>query len=158
MLTGYSNETTGEIGKQSLTGGADWRFRFRDEIYEIQGFGIFSQNRSRDPARIDGWDSRTGYGGSLEFGKEVGNITYSSRALFYSDQLDLDDVGQIRQNDLMEAQFGGNILLNNNQPFGPLRRAEIFGFLSNLVLFHRIEPGIRRYHFYHLGTEILPDN
>ncbi len=132
MLTGYSNGPSNDLSKRSMTGGADWRFRFDDEVYEFQGFGIFSQNRSQEPAINDAWQSETGYGGSLAFGKEVGNITYNSRAIIYTDNLDLNDVGQIRQNDLIETQIGGHILLNNNQPFGPFRRAEVFGFLSNL--------------------------
>lgn len=132
MVTGFQEESGGQLQKQSVVGGVDFNAQFGDEQYEAQGFAAFSNIRDHEDSTTAGLNPRTGFTANFEIGRIAGNWTYSSRTSFYDDKFNTNDAGHLRQNDLIQSEVHFGRLLNDNQPFGPFRRAEIGGFLGNV--------------------------
>jgi len=132
MLNGFQNEEQGWLERQTFTGGLDWNFRFAEDSYEVQGFVAGSHLRSKFFENMSEFNEETGLASFLEVGKVVGNFTYNGSITIYDDKFQPNDLGSLRQNDLIRGSVNVRNLLNNNNPFGPFRRGNVGMFLNNM--------------------------
>ena len=109
------------LRKSALSGGIDFRHSWKDRNYYVEGNAVMShvtgseeailntqtslthlfQRVDADHIDVDGTrTSLTGTGGKVEFGKEGGgNWRYEGGVFWYSPELELNDVGFLRQAD-----------------------------------------------------------
>jgi len=135
------------IRKAAYTGGLDFKHQWKDRKYYIEGNAIIShvegskeaiENTQRslthlfqrvdaDHVSVDeNRTSLTGTSGKLEFGKQSsGHWRYGVGAIFRSPELELNDIGFLRQADeIRQFAFGSYRSL---KPYGKLRSYNIRG-------------------------------
>jgi hypothetical protein len=125
IVTGVS--APGRIGpgrRSSLASGADWDLRFANNRYGVEGFASLTHLR---PAP-QGVNPVTGKAGKMWLRKRRGDWRGVVGLDVYGDQFDPNDLGQLRQNNLilMVASLTHN--LNGGEPFGPFQRAIVSTF------------------------------
>ncbi len=129
-LTGFSNNPDdGSDGSRSLVGGADWRYLVGgNETWLFEG----TLTGSVQTQTGDGIEDPTqrGYALYVGFDKVRGFFTPGSGFRIYSDQFQMNDIGRFRQNNLIQARLGANLLWNQGSPVGPYRRFETSGFMD----------------------------
>jgi hypothetical protein len=108
---------------QNTAIGVDGDYRFGEGAYRLAGEGAFS-----DRMTLSG--RKRGYGGNLSFDKRAGTLTYSWGGRFYSPDFNINDLGRLRRADIVTINASVGYRLNDNQPFGPFRRAgvRLFGW------------------------------
>lgn len=129
-LTGFSNnpaEDSDEEGSRSIVGGTDWRLLIgSNESWLFEGT-LTGSIQTQTNTGIENPTQR-GYALYIGFDKVRGFFTPGSGFRIYSDQFQMNDVGRFRQNNLIQARLGANMLWNQGNPVGPFRRFETGGF------------------------------
>ncbi len=126
ILTSYRRQGLPAVARTSLAGGVDWDLRYRQSTYQVQGHvTLVSIARPQPDAGTD-----TGIGTSLTLERLRGNLTWRASLNLLDDQFNPNDLGQLRQNDLIALSGRAEHLINGNRPFGPFRRAAIRAFVS----------------------------
>ncbi len=118
MLTSFTEFTDPSAVVQNWTGGADWDLRFDNNTYTFAGEAVLSN-------RLVSGHRQTGYGGRLSFDKIAGVLTFHSGLRAFSPEFNLNDVGRLRRSDIISGNAGIGYSFNNNEPFGPFRRARM---------------------------------
>jgi hypothetical protein len=109
--------------RRAVAGGGDFVVRLAENTYNWDGTLTLSH--------VDApGDTRTGFAFYSGFDKIRGTATFGSGVRVYSDDFYVSDVGRINEVNLVRTLLGGGIYLNEAQPFGPFRRAEIGGFAT----------------------------
>lgn len=121
MVTSFSEFSDPDQFIQRWAGGVDWDIRLDNNTYTLAGEAILS---NRDFSSI----RKTGYGGRLSFNKIAGITTFNSGIRFFSPDFNVNDVGRLRRSDYISANVGVGYRFNNNESFGPFRRAGSRGF------------------------------
>lgn len=116
MVTSFSEFLTNEPLTQHWAGGVDWDLRFLNNEYSFAGEGIFS-NRSVSEGRV------TGGGGRMSFEKIAGISTFGTTLRVFSRDFNVNAVGRLRRADYITLNASFNHRFNNNESFGPFRRA-----------------------------------
>jgi len=116
MLTSFTEFSDPSAVIQNWTGGADWDLRLDNNTYSLAGEAALSN-------RLVSGHRETGYGARLNFDKISGLTTFHSGLRAYSPEFNLNDVGRLRRSDHISANAGFAYRFNNNDPFGPFRRA-----------------------------------
>ena len=121
FLLGRKENNLNTLRDAAYTGGLDFRHQWKDRKFNIEGNVVFSHVRGSEEAialtqsslthlfnRVDAdhvevdpnRTSLTGMGGKLEFSKQsTGNFRYGIGANFRSPELELNDIGFLRQAD-----------------------------------------------------------
>ena len=126
-VTGFDG--TGAAGcenscARSVVGAADWRYLVgSNEQFEFEGVLAGS-------LRDVGEETDRGFALYAGFDQIKGYRTFGSGLRIYSPGFRNNDVGRFRQTDLMQVNGGGSIVWNDDQPFGPFRRARTFTFAN----------------------------
>lgn len=118
ILTSFTEFSDPSAVVQNWTGGADWDIRLDNNTYAAAGEAVFSNRLIAD-------HRETGYGGRLSFDKIAGIMTFHSGIRAFSPEFNLNDVGRLRRSDYISGNAGFGYSLNNNEPFGPFRRARV---------------------------------
>ncbi len=135
MATSYAEwGQNGSPARHNVAGGLDWDFRFQQNTYQLTGEMAFT-SRQQNAGR------RLGYAFHTGFDKRAGIWTFFSGFRMYSPDFNPNDVGRLRRADLINVSMGLGHLLNNNQPFGPFRRASMRAFFWNSWNFSRTPLG-----------------
>lgn len=122
-LTAYTRSASTGRARRAYAGGLDWDVRFGDQAYQFRGYGVVSSVGDGDEP------AETGFSGHLGVSRLRGNWTGQVDAIVFDDEFDVNDVGQLRQNDMVRLFTSNTLLLNENEPFGPFRRADA-GFFA----------------------------
>lgn len=128
----------GQIGLgselRSLVGGMDWRWRVgQSESWQFEGTLTGSTQTTtfnNDNLELPSSETERGYALYLGFDKVRGFFTPGSGFRIYSDEFQMNDVGRFRQNNLIQARLGSNLLWNSGNPIGPFRRINTGGFVD----------------------------
>ena len=126
IVTGYRRQGMPENARTSLAGGIDWDLRYQQSKYQLQGHVTLVSIAK--PETDSG--TRSGIGTSVTVERLRGNLTWRASLNLLDDQFNPNDLGQLRQNDLIALSGRAEHLINGNRPFGPLRRAAIRAFVS----------------------------
>lgn len=145
ILTGFDGPAPDGNGRlQSMTGGADFDFRFSGNRYGIEGFAAFTH---RNPAAPEG-ETETGFAGKVWFRKRQGILNGFTGVDVYSDRFNPNDLGQFRENNFFAVLTQVEYQINDGRPFGPVRRAgvtifgiEQFSYKKGLNLGQSLEIG-----------------
>jgi len=142
ILTGFDAPALdGDGRRQSLTGGLDWDMRLSDNRYSIEGYAAFTRRSWTSADRT----TSTGYSGQLQFEKRQGYFNGFAIFDFATDRFDPNDIGQLNRNDFITNVTRLEYQLNEGDPFGPFRRAEVDFF------------GVQRFSYHdllNLGTDL----
>ncbi|MCS7081403.1 MAG: DUF5916 domain-containing protein [Bacteroidota bacterium] len=132
MATSYAElpQSQGASWRHNVAGGFDWDFRLWQNRYQFTGAAAFTD-------RQVGSGRRTGYALHTGFDKRSGVWTFFSGFRMYSPDFNPNDLGRLRRPDLINLSLGLGHLVNNNQPFGPFRRASMRAFFWNSWNFAR---------------------
>jgi len=157
------------LRKEAYTGGLDFRHNWKDRKYYLEGNFVASHVMGSQEAialtqsslthlfqRVDASHveidptrtSLTGTGGKLEAGKaSSGNFTYNGSIVWKSPELELNDVGFLRQADDIRQYFNFNY--RTLKPVGAFRQINVqfnqftaYDFEGN---YNRIEYGLRTF-------------
>ncbi|MDQ7040350.1 MAG: DUF5916 domain-containing protein [Rhodothermus sp.] len=123
MATGLflSRATAGDLA-YSLAGGADWDLRFGGNIYRFGGhLSLSHRQKAQQPAQ-------TGWAMSVRLERLQGMWTYGAGFDGFDDRFNVNDVGQLRRNNLQRIWARLGHQFNNYRPFGPFQRADAFMF------------------------------
>lgn len=118
-----------ELGRlRSVTAGADWDLRFLDNRYGVEGFSALTSRWGTG----DDFSPETGAAGKLWLRKRQGAWQGFTGADVFSDQFNPNDVGQLRENNMVVVLGSVQHEINGGQPFGPFQRAsaEMFAVQS----------------------------
>ncbi len=127
MATGFDAAGPDDVGrKRSSFIGSDYDVRLAGNQYNIAGFVGFTR-RWWTAADID---AETGFGLKFLMNKRLGAFTGWIGLEGYDKRFDINDVGQIRQNDYYSFPFRVNYELNGGRPFGPFLRASVGDYAS----------------------------
>ncbi|PQJ35316.1 hypothetical protein BSZ35_12535 [Salinibacter sp. 10B] len=110
--------------RSSLTGGADWDLRFGDNRYGVEGFAAFTHLR---PAPAE-QDSRAGAAGKTWLRKRQGDWTGFVGLDVFGDQFNPNDLGQLRENNMVVMLASVEHNINGGESFGPFQRASVRTF------------------------------
>lgn len=125
IVTGVSSPGQRAPGRRSsITGGADWDLRFDDNRYGVEGFASFTHLR---PAP-DTPGPVTGMAGKTWLRKRQGDWTGFLGLDVFGDQFDPNDLGQLRENDMIVMLGSVEHNINGGEPFGPFQRASVRTF------------------------------
>ena len=113
MVTYYN----GHRSYQSLTGGADWDMRFKDNRYRLDG--QFSMTHRFGNTDNTGFALTTG----LDRLRSLWN--FSSGLTIISDDYNPNDLGRLRRNDYINMYGGFSHQINGGEAFGPFQRATV---------------------------------
>jgi len=120
----YIGTSAPRAGRRALLGGGDWDIRLGDGTYRWDGAATASYRTS--PSAVDlGVPSETGFAIYSGLDKIRGNTTWGSGLRVYSDTFRPDDLGRLREVDLIRVGFGGGTFLNGGNPLGPFRRVRV---------------------------------
>ena len=100
----------------SYTGALDWNLKFRKDTYGLSGTLAGSRTGDSD-------DRKSGYISHIEFDKYGGWLTAEASLAAISPDLDINDIGFLRRNDVIESR--GRLSARRNSPLGPLREASV---------------------------------
>ena len=119
VITGF--EGPGDDGGRirSLTGGADWDFRFNNNSYGLSGFSSFTHRNWT----LEDTPSETGFAASLRGAKRRGSTRYDATVNVFDNQYNPNDLGRLRRNNYINLDVGFDIDLNEGKPLGPFQRA-----------------------------------
>ncbi len=154
------------LRKSAYTGGVDFRHNWKNREYYIYGNLVLSNVEGSataikntqesithlfqrvDASHVDVDDNKTslmGTGGKFGFGKAAGKFTYDIGGYWYSPELELNDIGFLRQADDIRQYV--NLRYRITKPFGNFRFGQIrvnqfsnFDFEGN---FNRIQYELR---------------
>lgn len=124
ILTLY--DAPAEQGRgRSITGGADWDLRLRDNQYGVEGFAAATSRWWTEGDLAD----EQGFAGKVWVRKREGAWQGFTGVDVFSDEFNPNDVGQIRENNAYVVLGSIEHEINDNRPFGPFQRAsaEMFG-------------------------------
>ncbi len=125
ILTGFSGPRRNGPGRRSsVSSGADWDLRFANNGYGIEGFAAVTHLRR--PALTGG--QQTGGAGKVWARKRQGDWTGFVGLDVFGDQFNPNDLGQLRENNMIVILNSLDYNVNSGQPFGPFRRANIGTF------------------------------
>ncbi len=113
---------------RTLAGGLDWDYRPGSGTYQWEGAVTGSYRQFDD---VIGRDDRGGFGLWTGFDKIRGVVTGGLGVRVYSPEFELNDVGFLRENDLVQLDGGGEVLFNGGEPFGPFRLARGYSYQSS---------------------------
>ncbi|WP_397547337.1 DUF5916 domain-containing protein [Rhodothermus marinus] len=123
MVTGLFRQRSGDDElRYSLAGGADWDLRFGGNTYRFGGHLSFSHRQ------VNGQNASTGMATALRLERVRGVWTYGTGLDGFDDRFNVNDVGQLRRNNLVRFWMRLGHQFNNNRPFGPFQRADAFIF------------------------------
>lgn len=122
ILTYYNSPLNNGIGRNSMTGGLDWDFRFNKNRYSFEGITAFSSRNSL----AAGEDDDNGFMGGLVLRKREGVIDGHFTLLLFSDKYNPNDMGWISYEQNW-YQIWSNVTykINSGQPFGSFQRGDI---------------------------------
>lgn len=124
IITTFNESPAGqESSKTSITSGLDWNIRFQEGEYGIDGFTAMTHRENVLP----GENSSTGYAGNLGLRKRKGSLTGSIGIDLYHDQFNANDLGHTPRNNYTSLSAQTTYQLNEGNPFGAFRRAEVSG-------------------------------
>ena len=120
ILTYYNSPLNNGIGRNSMTGGLDWDFRFNKNRYSFEGITAFSSRNSL----AAGEDDDNGFMGGLVLRKREGVIDGHFTLLLFSDKYNPNDMGWISYEQNW-YQIWSNVTykINSGQPFGSFQEA-----------------------------------
>ncbi|WP_218587554.1 DUF5916 domain-containing protein [Rhodothermus profundi] len=123
MATGLflSPRASGDLA-YSLAGGTDWDLRFGGNTYRFGGHLSLSHRQQKQQPALTGWAM------ALRLERLQGVWTYGAGFDGFDDRFDVNDVGQLRRNDLQRIWARLGHQFNNYRPFGPFQRADAFMF------------------------------
>ncbi len=104
-------------GSRALVGGGDWEVRVADDTYRWDGAATLSHTGTED--------METGFGVYTGYDKIRGTTTWGTGVRVYSDRFRPNDLGRLRENDLIRLGAGGTTFLNRAEPVGPFRRVRV---------------------------------
>jgi len=123
MLTGLFRQPSGDGSlRYSLAGGTDWDLRLGGNTFRFGGHLSFSHRQ------VNGQEAPTGLATALRLERLRGLWTYGLGLDGFDDHFNVNDVGQLRRNNLVRFWMRLGHQFNNNQPFGPFQRADAFLF------------------------------
>ncbi len=123
MLTGLFRQRPGNNElRYSLAGGADWDLRFVGNTFRFGGHLSFSHRQ------VNGREASSGLATALRLERVRGIWTYGTGLDGFDDRFNVNDVGQLRRNNLVRLWMRLGHQFNNNRPFGPFQRADAFLF------------------------------
>jgi len=123
MVTGLFRQRSGDDElRYSLAGGTDWDLRFGGNTFRFGGHLSFSHRQ------VNGQEASTGLATALRLERLQGVWTYGAGLDSFDDRFNVNDVGQLRRNNLVRLWMRLGHQFNNNQPFGPFHRADAFIF------------------------------
>ncbi len=123
MLTGlFRQRPSNNELRYSLAGGADWDLRFVGNTFRFGGHLSFSHRQ------VNGREASTGLATALRLERVRGIWTYGAGLDGFDDRFNVNDVGQLRRNNLVRFWMRLGHQFNNNRPFGPFQRADAFLF------------------------------
>ncbi len=108
-----------QVGRRSsLTAGADYDLRFQENRYGVEGFASLSHRRwtARE-------DSETGFATKVWLRKRQGDLTGFAGLDVFSDHFQVNDLGQLNENNFIALLSSGEYGINGSHPFGPFQRA-----------------------------------
>ena len=112
----------------SVAGAVDWGLRVGPEA------GWIFEGTAGATARTETVDAvearQVGYGAYVGFDRVTGFVTPGFGVRLYSEDFRLNDVGQFRQTDLLQANGGTSIVWNQGRAIGPFRRLSSFVFVN----------------------------
>lgn len=127
IVTGASEPLVGVADRRrSVTGGADWDLRFADNQYGVEGFSAFTHLQRPS---LDGGQA-TGMAGKVWLRKREGDWTGFVGQDVFGNQFNPNDLGQLRENNMIVTLTSINYNLNSGEPFGPFRRANVGTFTN----------------------------
>ncbi len=109
-------------GVRALLGGGDWDIRLGDGTYRWDGAATASV---RTAAAGGTAPDERGFALYTGLDKIRGNTTWGSGLRVYSDAFRPDDLGRLREVDLIRLGLGGGTFLNGGHPLGPFRRVRV---------------------------------
>ncbi|WP_156031556.1 DUF5916 domain-containing protein [Rhodothermus marinus] len=123
MVTGLFRQRSGDDElRYSLAGGTDWDLRFGGNTFRFGGHLSFSHRQ------VNGQDAPTGLATALRLERLQGVWTYGTGLDGFDDRFNVNDVGQLRRNNLVRLWMRLGHQFNNNRPFGPFQQADAFIF------------------------------
>lgn len=123
MITGlFRQQADSDKLRYSLAGGTDWDLRFGDNAFRFGGHLSVSHRQ------VNGQDPSTGLATALRLERIRGIWTYGTGLETFDARFNVNDVGQLRRNNLIRLWMRLGHQFNNNQPFGPFQRADAFIF------------------------------
>lgn len=122
MVTGLFRQQSDDELRYSLAGGTDWDLRFGGNTFRFGGHLSFSHRQ------VNGQEASTGLATALRLERLQGVWTYGAGLDSFDDRFNVNDVGQLRRNNLVRLWMRLGHQFNNNQPFGPFHRADAFIF------------------------------
>ena len=125
MYDGPSFQTSGR--RRSIAAGIDYDFRFFENEYGFEGF-IGTTRRWDTEIEMD---SEDGVGGKFLLRKRRGAVQGFFGLEGFSDTYNVNDVGQLRQNNYINIPLRLSYDINGGSPFGPFLRASIGDFASH---------------------------
>lgn len=127
ITTGSSEPIRGATDRRgSVTGGADWDLRFADNRYGVEGFAAFTHLQR--PSLSGG--QATGMAGKVWLRKREGDWTGFVGGDVFGDQFDPNDMGRLRENNMIVALSSVERNINSGEPFGPFQRANVGTFTT----------------------------
>ncbi len=118
-VTYFDAFDTGSGREQALVGGGDWEIRVANDTYQWDGAATVSHRTANSV------DAQTGFAIYTGYDKIRGTTTWGSGLRVYSDDFRPDDLGRLREVNLIRVGLGGNSFLNGGQPVGPFRRINL---------------------------------
>ena len=125
MLTFY--ERSVDDPRRSVTGGADWDLRFKNNKYKFDG--QISATHRMEPGM--GLDPESGFALTAGFDKVRGVWNFASGLTVISDDYNPNDLGRLRRNNYTNLFAGFTHQINGGAPFGPFRRGTARLFFSD---------------------------
>lgn len=110
-------------GARALLGGGDWDVRVGDGTYRWDGAATLSHRTAATDASTV--PTETGFAVYTGLDKIRGNTTWGSGLRVYSDDFRANDLGRLRENDLVRLGLGGGTYLNGGAPIGTFRRVRL---------------------------------
>ncbi len=122
----YTDELGSDLtfrGARALLGGGDWDIRAGNGTYRWDGAATLSHRTAATSASTV--PTETGFAVYTGLDKIRGNTTWGSGLRVYSDDFRANDLGRLRENDLIRLGLGGGTYLNGGEPLGPFRRVQV---------------------------------
>ena len=126
VLDGVPDETADDAA--SVAGAVDWGLRVgRDAAWIFEGT---ASTTARSTVLEGRRETDLGYGVYVGYDRVKGFVTPGFGVRAYSRGFRLNDVGQFRQNDLVQGNGGTSVVWNEGQAIGPFRRLSSSAFGS----------------------------
>ncbi|MEZ4701457.1 MAG: DUF5916 domain-containing protein [Rhodothermales bacterium] len=125
IVTGFGGPGSADDSRlHSYFSGIDYDFRFRENMYSVEGFIGTTRRRQTE---FDVF-AENGFGGKMLWRKRRGRFTGFGGAEGFDEHFVITDIGLLRQNNYVAFPLRLAYDLNGGQPFGPFLRATLGDF------------------------------